>query len=283
LNGGAGQIIFLVSEIQFPPQQGRVVQFNQKPQWANKGSGITVKVQKTQKLQQADAVAPKSKQHAAALKYASEGFRVLPTWPNAKNPFTTNGFKDATTDIQQINHWWSKCPKANVAIYTQDLLVLDLDVKSGINGIAAINELEAEYGDLPRTRTQLTPSGGMHLIFRTYGVTVPSVTNCPKPGIDVRANAGYILAAPSAIFGVEYSMDDTEIADAPDWLVEHLLNLDAGQGDGYREDTYRNEKGGSARICVNLKNAGESVRISSLGQEMTVRLDPQSMSFEVFL
>lgn len=244
---------------------------------------MSTRVKKLPKQQHADVVATKSKQHAAALKYASEGFRVLPTWPNAKNPLTTNGFKDATTDIQQINQWWAKCPKANVAIYTQDLLVLDLDVKSGINGIAAINELEAEYGDLPKTRTQLTPSGGMHLIFRTHGVTVPSVTNSPKPGIDVRANAGYILAAPSVIFGVEYSMDDTEIADAPDWLVEHLLNLAAGQGDGYREDAYRSEKGGSARICVNLKHAGESVRISSLGHEMTVRLDPQTMSFEVFL
>lgn len=245
--------------------------------------GNIKKVQKTPKQQQADVVAPKSKQHAAALKYASEGFRILPTWPNAKNPLTSNGFKDATTDIQQINQWWTRCPNANVAIYTQDLLVLDLDVKSGIDGFDALEELEAEHGDLPITRTQRTPSGGMHLIFRTTGVTVPSITNSPKPGIDIRANAGYILVAPSVIFGVEYSMDDADIADAPDWLVEHLLNLAAGQGDEYREDAYCNEKGGSARICVNLKHAGETVRISSLGQEMTVRLDPHTMSFEVFI
>jgi len=242
-----------------------------------------MKVKKTTKKQPAAAAVTRTSQHTAALQYASEGFRVLPIWPDSKKPLTSNGFKDATTDIERINQWWTQCPNANVAICTQDLLVLDLDIKSGINGLAALEELEAEYGDLPRTRTQKTPSGGMHLIFRTNGVTIPSVINCPKPGIDVRANAGYILTAPSVIFGSKYSMDDTEIADAPEWLVERLLNLDAGQGSGYHEDAYRNENNGTARICVHLKHAGESVRINSLGQEMTVRLDPQTMCFEVFL
>ena len=222
----------------------------------------------------------KTAQHLAALHYAAEGFAVLPIWPNAKNPLTPNGFKDATTNHQQINEWWTRWPTANVAIHTKDLLVLDIDVKNGIDGYDSFDELEAEYGELPTTRTQETPSGGLHMIFRTTGVTIPSVTNCPRPGIDVRAVGGYILAEPSIVGGNVYEMNEDEIADAPEWLVELLLNLEAGQ-EGYHEDDYSAEDRNTSRICINLKPTSDPVRIKSMGKSITVSFDHKEMSFVV--
>src|SRR5258708_1597587 len=64
---------------------------------------------------------------AAALAYAELGYPVLPCVANQKRPATFNGFKDATTDPEQIEKWWRMWPMANVAIRTDGLLVLDID------------------------------------------------------------------------------------------------------------------------------------------------------------
>ena len=37
---------------------------------------------------------------------------------------------DATTDVEQIEHWWDAQPAANVAIATEGLVVLDIDGKA---------------------------------------------------------------------------------------------------------------------------------------------------------
>ena len=70
---------------------------------------------------------------AAALELAELGFRVFPIWPGAKNPITSSGFLDASTDLVRIRQWWGKHPKANIGIATGHLatgemfIVIDLD------------------------------------------------------------------------------------------------------------------------------------------------------------
>jgi len=79
-----------------------------------------------------------SKMMKAALKYAERGWLVFPLKPNAKVPLipTTRGgqgFKDATTDVEQIRKWWTEFPDANIGIATgvvSNLIVLDLDKKN---------------------------------------------------------------------------------------------------------------------------------------------------------
>ena len=57
--------------------------------------------------------------HIAALAYAAKGWPVfpcisnaqgLPLEPNKRKAPACDGFKDATTDIDQINAWWSENP-----------------------------------------------------------------------------------------------------------------------------------------------------------------------------
>ena len=44
--------------------------------------------------------------------------------------------------------------------------MVDLDVKSGVNGKASLKSLEAQHGHLPQTYRVRTPSGGEHLYFK---------------------------------------------------------------------------------------------------------------------
>ncbi len=175
-----------------------------------------------------------NRNHLYARSYAKEGFMVLPCWPDSKKPLTPNGFSDATKDLKIIDYWWARCPQANVAIQTRDLLVLDVDCKNGIDGFKTIKALEKRFGKLPETKTQSTPSGGRHYIYKTRNIIVPSSINCPGDGLDIRAYSGYILAEPSTIDGKLYVMDKTEISEAPIWLVNLIYKNSAIQ----TEDIY---------------------------------------------
>jgi len=53
---------------------------------------------------------------AAALDDARRGIPVFPCHPADKRPLTRNGFKDATTDEQQIRAWWQQWPDALIGM-----------------------------------------------------------------------------------------------------------------------------------------------------------------------
>jgi len=144
-----------------------------------------------------------------------------------KHPLTKNGVKDATKDIEQIIKWWFKWPNANIGIACgtkSDIFVVDVDVNEIIDGHDTIKELESKYGKLPITPMQLTGSGGTHYFFKNN----VEINNSIKflPGLDIRAEDGYILGAPSShISGKEYVWEvnshilDVPIVNAPNWLL----------------------------------------------------------------
>ena len=65
-----------------------------------------------------------------ALAYARRGWPVFPCRPGQKVPATRHGFRDATTDPEQITGWFGRDPDRNVAIATgaPGPDVLDVDV-----------------------------------------------------------------------------------------------------------------------------------------------------------
>jgi hypothetical protein len=76
---------------------------------------------------------------SAALDYAARGLSVFPCKPTDKSPLIKGGFHAATTDANQIKAWWGKWPNAMIGRPTgKDVDVLDLDVKKGKNGFAAV-------------------------------------------------------------------------------------------------------------------------------------------------
>ncbi len=124
----------------------------------------------------------------AALEYAKRGFGVIPC--NGKVPLTEHGVTDATTDPDRIEAWWQRWPDANVAISTgngSSIVVLDVD---GDDGSESLRKLERRHGELPRTASIKTPSGGSHFYFRHPGGEIRNSVGGLGDGLDVRGDGG---------------------------------------------------------------------------------------------
>ncbi|MFZ1568654.1 MAG: bifunctional DNA primase/polymerase, partial [Thiolinea sp.] len=137
----------------------------------------------------------------AAQTCAALGWPVFPLKHNLKTPATSNGFKDATRDQAQISQWF-KGGVHNLGIATGNgLAVLDIDRKGGKYGLQVIQSLEAIHGALPDTYKVSTPSGGEHWFFSyPSDLKIQSKANLFKEhgeGLDIRADGGYVVSAPS--------------------------------------------------------------------------------------
>ena len=132
----------------------------------------------------------------AATKLGRDGFAVFRAKPMEKSP-AFNGWQDeATSDLCAIHKLFNGTP-FNVGIYTGRfgsggaLLVLDLDVKNGKNGVTFLLEycVQRELS-LSRTRKQTTPSGGVHLIYRVPHAVASSTnllgSKTTPSGVDIR-------------------------------------------------------------------------------------------------
>ena len=135
----------------------------------------------------------------------AKGYPIFPCRPNDKRPMTPNGFKDASNDTYQVEKWWGDTPSANIGLATgidADLLVIDVDVKDDAQGLASMEALEFELGPL-NTRKIVTPSGGYHLYFKHPRDGIKNTIGI-RPGIDIKTEGGYVLAAGSVINGNPY-------------------------------------------------------------------------------
>lgn len=126
----------------------------------------------------------------AALAYAAAGIPVFPCKGN-KSPLVRNGFHDATTDAAVIRERWSRWPDALIGIPTgraSGVAVLDLDIKNGKDGLAAIPEWKRMSPVKVRTR-----SGGVHLYFKAEGAP-RNTSDKIALGVDTRGEGGYVIA-----------------------------------------------------------------------------------------
>jgi hypothetical protein len=123
-----------------------------------------------------------------------------------KHPRTEHGHLDATTDPAQIRRWWSMWPDANIGIATgpSGLIVIDVDDKDDRHGSHDWCALIEELGRLDETMIIDTPSGGFHLYYRAAGLEIPSKNKVFGPGVDIKAQGGYVVAPPSTIAGRPY-------------------------------------------------------------------------------
>ena len=188
-----------------------------------------------------------SKVLKAGVAYAKMGWRVIPLHTikngkctcskgqecdsSGKHPRIVNWPNEATTDIGKITNWFTTWRDSNIGIATgsgSGFIVLDIDPRHG--GDENLNDLQAEYGQLPDTIEALTGGGGRHLLFKHPGGTVQNrvgVDESLAPGVDVRADGGLIVVSPSMhISGNRYEWeassrpDEIEFAELPNsWLT----------------------------------------------------------------
>ena len=146
-----------------------------------------------------------------ARPFLDHGIPVFPLKTDDKIPLKgSNGFKNATTDPVQIKTWGKQFPNSNLGIPTGNasgIIVVDLDRKSGVDGIKAFKLLCKKLGiKMPGTYRLQTPSRGRHLYFRTkYADRIRNSAGRLGSGIDVRGEGGYVLAEGSVINGNRYT------------------------------------------------------------------------------
>lgn len=169
----------------------------------------------------------------------------------AKHPLILKGVNGASTDPDKIKRWWAMWPQANIGIRTgreSGLLVLDVDPRNG--GDRSLAQLQSLNGNLPYTLVVKTGGGGGHFYFRYPGPIRLKGKLSEFPGLDIKADGGYVVAPPSRHVsgGVYHWQRDwltAGIAPVPEWLLE-LIRAEA-------KTERRNLKGGNrTRPAPNL-------------------------------
>lgn len=237
----------------------------------------------------------------AALEYAARGWSVFPihgmvsgrcTCGRAdcgspgKHPLVRNGVHAATTDAKNIRAWWGQWRQANVALATgaiSGIVAIDLDLGRRTNtsfGSPGENNqnpqdvwdaLCAVIDRLPRTLVCLTGGGGLHLLYASDDANLGNTTGSlpgiedQLPGVDLRANGGYVLAPPSlhrSGAGYEWLDPDRELVAAPPWLKS--VERPRAQVPGVSVATFAGD--GTAYGRAALKSALTSLRNAPVGQ-----------------
>ena len=141
-----------------------------------------------------------------AVAYARRGWPVFPCLPGQKIPATRHGYRDATTDEQQITDWFGRGRNWNLAIATgapgPDVLDIDQHGPAG-NGYPAFTRLRRAGLVDGAAAYVRTPTGGMHAYF-----TGSSQHNgrLPSHHLDFRSAGGYVVAPPSQVGGKSYTV-----------------------------------------------------------------------------
>lgn len=200
-----------------------------------------------------------------AVALAELGYRVFPCQSDGKAPITEHGFKDATSEIEQIHKWWSTAWQANIGLSAAGMVIVDVD--------GADNDWPtdaAAKADLGRAGAIAeTPRGGRHYFFRRpTGSNWRCSVNMLAKGVDLRTDGGYVVVAPSATKDGEYrwvkplAAGRESLPPPPGWLAKAIEDSQAerpavanlnGDGNTIREGQRDNTL---ARIAGSLRRVG---------------------------
>jgi len=184
-----------------------------------------------------DAIPPPAVPQIDPHQWARLGISVFPLVHAKKKPATHNGFYDATTNPDEVSSLFSD-QRLNLGLRTgSGLVVIDIDSqKPGTD--EAFAALEEKYGKLPHTMTVRTRAGGHHLYLKyPEGQSLKSSAGKLAPGIDVRADGGYVVGPGSwveaddkGVAGTYVIEDEAPIAELPPIWLGVLALLGTGPG-----------------------------------------------------
>jgi len=103
-----------------------------------------------------------------------------------KHPWTINGLKNASSNIDAIETLWNLKKHSNIGIVTgpiSGIFVLDIDGPQGESSLQL-------YGALPETLTSFT-GNGRHLVFKYPSKKVYTRAGKFAPGLDIRGEGAF--------------------------------------------------------------------------------------------
>jgi hypothetical protein len=156
-----------------------------------------------------------------AVRLRALGFHPIPERPNQKLPVESAWQTRINRTPDELRAAFAAAPEGHgIGTITHEFIVVDLDLREDVDGIAALGELPP----LPPTLASHTPSGGMHLFLRVpQGVEVRNSVSKVGRGIDVRGKGGQVVLPPTVIDGKAYRWSEgcpAEMAMLPEpWLA----------------------------------------------------------------
>jgi hypothetical protein len=146
-----------------------------------------------------------------------------------KSPLTDSGFHDASSNEDQIRAWWKRWPDALVGVPTgSDARLVVIDWDPGKHADTTGEWIQNNAEALLSARIHVTTRGGRHYLFRAaLGQRYQSGTDlvlagAKRPGIDLRAEGGYIIWWP--LHGGEVTNEQAPLL--PAGLIDERLERD---------------------------------------------------------
>jgi len=155
----------------------------------------------------------------AAHGYLALGWTPIPCLPGDKRPaIEWAAYQTRKPTEAELVQWFGDGKAHNLAIVTgqaSGLLVLDIDGASG--------EASVKGKQIPPTPCVRT-ANGWHHYYKHPGYPIRNFTR-KLPGLDLRADGGYVLAPPSihpngTAYEWAIGLDELPLADPPQWLLE---------------------------------------------------------------
>lgn len=167
-----------------------------------------------------------------ALILADSGLYVFPVEPGGKKPVVP-WRERSTRNKETIKNWWidpvtgwQQDYNIGIDCGKSGILVIDVDTKEGKEGKASYARLHTIYG-FDGAWIARTPSGGLHLYYRSSGFR--NTTEHLAPGIDTRAEGGYVVAVGSVVPAGAYTAETAfpgrdNLVEPPEWLAAALAS-----------------------------------------------------------
>jgi hypothetical protein len=155
------------------------------------------------------------------IQLAEQGWHLVP-WTNRKattrQPIV-QGYLKTKPSADTVRGWTKQYPDCEWAVVPVDHVVLDIEMKGGLNGEADLAQLEETYGKLPEGPAFTTYNKGRHLWFRLpEGCELKGGVHI-APGIEIKCRNGTAHIPPSEGYATVRELQyDCPLV--PDWVLE---------------------------------------------------------------